>query len=68
MRLVKPKGWDVIAADEKPHKVYVDLAGQNGNLKVEINVPGKGVVSSIKLHQAENESALTRFAAEFANG
>lgn len=66
-RLIKPKGWNVIAADEKPHKVYVDLAGQNGNLKVEINVPGKGVVSSIKLHQAENESALARFTAEFVN-
>ena len=64
-RLLKPKGWEVIAADEKPHKVYVDLAGRDGSLKVEINVPGKGVVSSIKLHQAENEACMNRFAESF---
>ena len=64
-RLARPKGWEVIAADEKPHKVYVDLAGRDGNLKVEINVPGKGVVSSIKLHQAENEACMKRFAESF---
>lgn len=66
-KLVSRKGWYVVAADEKPHKVYVDLAGHIGALKVEINLPGSGVVSSIKLQQAENEDALTRFTADFVN-
>lgn len=66
--LVGTKGWVVVSADEKLHKVYVDLDGDGGTLKVEINVPGKGVVSSIKLHQAENQAAVDRFAKEFLNG
>ncbi len=67
-RLVVSRGWSLVAADEKPHKVFVDLANDKGNIKVEINVPGKGVVSSIKLHQASSQGLVDHFAKEFING
>ncbi len=67
-RLATSYGWSLDAADEKLHKVYVDLLGGEGNVRVEINVPGKGVVSSIKLHQATCQATADRFAMEFING
>jgi hypothetical protein len=67
-KLVVSHGWSVAAADEKPHKVFVDLANDKGNIKVEINVPGKGVVSSIKLHQASSQDLVDNFSKEFING
>ena len=63
--IVKSKGWEIVAADEKLRKVYIDLSGHDGNLKVEINIPGRGLVSSVKLHQAENVACMQRFVESF---
>ena len=67
-RLMVSRGWSVAAADEKPYKVFVDLVNDKGNIKVEINIPSKGVASSIKLHQVSSQDLVDHFAKEFING
>lgn len=68
------KNWAVVSLDEKNYKVYVIAEHNGGKIKLELNVPSdtsvskKGVISSVKVQQADSEAVADQFEADFANG
>ena len=60
--------------DEKNYKAFLIAEHDVGKIKLEINVPSdssvskKGVISSIKVHQADSEDVADRFEADFGHG
>jgi hypothetical protein len=65
------KQWSIISIDEKPYKVYLIADHEVGKVKLELNVPSdskKGLVSSVKLHQADSKEAADQFKKDFLDG
>ena len=68
------KNWSIISVDEKNYKAFLIAEHDVGKIKLEINVPSdssvskKGVISSIKVHQADSEDVADRFEADFGHG
>ena len=68
------KNWSVIFVDEKNYKVYLIAQNDSGKIKLELNVPSdssvskKGVISSVKVVQADSERVACQFEDDFANG
>ena len=66
--LVGSKEWEITSIDEKPYKVFLVLEKNDSRVKVELNVPAdskKGMISSIKVKEADNEEILARFEKDF---
>lgn len=68
------KNWAVVSLDEKNYKVFLIAKHNVGKIKLELNVPSdtsvskKGVISSIKVQQADSEAVANQFEADFSNG
>ena len=69
------KDWSIIASDEKNHKVFLIIEHQLGRVKVELNVPyidssisKNGVISSVKVQQADNADVIAQFEKDFMYG
>lgn len=69
---IAEKGWSIISVDEKNYKVFVIAENNIGKVKVELNVPSdvsvskKGVISSIKVQQADTSGVLSIFEENFS--
>jgi hypothetical protein len=68
------KSWSLASVDEKNYKAFLIARHELGNIKLEINVPSdssvskKGVISSIKVQQADSETVANLFEADFGHG
>lgn len=68
------KAWSIISVDEKNYKAFLIAKHNVGKIKLEINVPSdssiskKGVISSVKVHQADSEDVADQFEADFGHG
>ena len=68
------KNWSIISADEKNYKVFLIVEHDVGKIKLEVNVPSdtsiskKGVISSVKVQQADSENVANQFKKDFVNG
>jgi hypothetical protein len=68
------KSWAVVSLDEKNYKVFLIAEHNVGIIKLELNVPSdtsvskKGVISSVKVQQADSKVVADQFEADFANG
>ena len=68
------RGWSLVSVDEKNYKAFLIVKHDTGNIKLEINVPSdssvskKGVISSVKVQQADSELVANQFEADFAHG
>ena len=65
--LLSEKSWAVHSIDEKPYKVYVVAEHPCGKVKLELNVPATGNVSSINLVKADTKAVADVFKTEFSN-
>lgn len=65
--LLSEKSWTVHSIDEKPYKMYVVAEHPYGKVKLELNVPAKGNVSSINLVQADSKAVADIFKTEFSD-
>ncbi|MCG9647966.1 ATP-binding domain-containing protein [Vibrio brasiliensis] len=55
-------GWQQALVEEKSqYKAYVTFIGNNGHIKFDLNVDGKGLISSIKIEQADSEDVCKQF-------
>lgn len=67
-------GWKLASIDEKNYKAFLIAKHEVGNIKLEINVPSdssvskKGVISSVKVQQADSEIVANQFEADFGHG
>lgn len=67
-------GWTLASVDEKNYKAFLIAKHEVGNIKLEINVPSdssvskKGVISSVKVQQADSELVAKQFEADFGHG
>jgi hypothetical protein len=67
-------GWILASVDEKNYKAFLIAKHEAGNIKLEINVPSdssvskKGVISSVKVQQADSELVANQFEADFGHG
>ncbi len=65
-------GWSIISVDEKNYKAFVIADSKIGRVKLELNIPSdtsvskKGVISSIKVQQADSTEVLSVFEENFA--
>ena len=68
------KNWAVVSLDEKNYKVFLIAEHTAGKIKTELNVPSdssiskKGMISSVKVQQADSKVVADQFEADFANG
>lgn len=68
------KNWEVVSLDEKNYKIFLFAEHKVGKIKLELNVPSdasvskKGVISSIRVHQADSEAVANQFETDFSNG
>lgn len=69
---ISRKEWFIISVDEKNYKAFVIAENNVGRVKVELNVPSdasvskKGVISSIKVQQADSTEILSSFKKDFS--
>ncbi len=55
-------GWQAVLIEEKSqYKAYVTLVGSRGYIKLDLNVDGKGLMSSIKIEQVDSEDVCKEF-------
>lgn len=68
------KNWSVVNVDEKNYKVFLIAKHELGKIKLELNVPSdasvskKGVISSVKVQQADSEQVARQFEEDFVHG
>lgn len=68
------KNWSIISLDEKNYKIFLIAEHKVGKIKLELNVPSdtsvskKGMISSVKVQQADSEAVANQFEADFSNG
>jgi hypothetical protein len=68
------KDWRVISSAEKNYKAFLIADNENEKVKLELNIPSdssvskKGVISSIKLVQADSRDIADKFESDFAHG
>lgn len=68
------KSWSIVSVDEKNYKAFLIAEHSVGKIKLELNVPSnssiskKGVISSVKVQQADSEDVAVQFEADFADG
>ena len=67
------KNWAVVSLDEKNYKVFLIAEHNIGKIKIELNVPfagasKKGMISSVKVQQADSKVVADQFEADFVNG
>lgn len=69
---ISKKGWLVVNSDEKNYKVFLIVSHECGRVKLELNVPSdraaskKGIISSVKVQQADNSIVSKKFESDFA--
>ena len=69
---IATQGWSIISVDEKNYKAFVIADSNIGRVKLELNIPSdtsvskKGVISSIKVQQADSTEVLSEFEENFA--
>lgn len=62
IRHLNSKGWNTVLVEEKTqYKAFLTFVGVNGQIKLDLNVGGKGLVSSIKVEQVDSEIVLNEF-------
>ena len=65
------RNWTILDVDEKPYKVYIIAECDLGKIKVELNVPSdssvskKGMISSVKVQQADTDIVSAKFEKDF---
>ena len=68
------KKWSITSVDEKNYKAFLIAEHSVGKARLEINVPSdasiskKGVISSVKLQQADSEEVAEQFETDFSDG
>ncbi|MGF1758951.1 NERD domain-containing protein [Photobacterium sagamiensis] len=61
-------GWKAICIEEKSeYKAFVTATKNNTYIKLDLNIDGKGLVSSIKVEQVDSEVVLNQFKEDFNN-
>lgn len=66
--------WSLIGADEKRYRVYLIVEHEVGRAKLMLDVPSdssvsrNGVISHIRLEEADSEALAVKFKQDFANG
>lgn len=58
---LEKKNWFISSVVEKPYKAYLITGKEEHQLKVELNIPKSGLVSSIKVVEAAANEALNEF-------